>query len=527
MSDWKVGAAQGLPIVADANWDGAVAQRSLFGSAEQLDRESARRGHLVYDASAPLLRGSYKLPFARRQAGRLIASAAGLRAAASRLPQTDIPGPVQTRARTVLDGYYERLREQRARRQAAGLSSWHHQVLHLRIQGQGLQARGNRLYAPAVLVKPGVLNGLLVEDEDIQSSADAWNGRPVTINHPVNRAGVPVMAGADEATWDAHVVGWLTGVEYRGQGGGLHATMILERQLLEQVGEPAKLVYRALREGRRFDVSTGYWARIEGNAGERNGKRYQGITKEIVPDHVAILPNQEGACSWQDGCGVPRLNLRQNQEEGMPPATSTKPIVEGQAQPANAADAANSFADVVVEEGEEGEVEWTAWDDWSADNVPAAAEVAGEEEEEAPAEQPVAEEAVADEVRITEPVAASALAPCTQVAAEELVVDPAMQEFTATVNALGGAGVVVPLLRQLLQQASQQREQRLQAIVAASKGQVRVEDIAALDMTALERLEQALRPQSYVGNARPAPAPRAEETEWIEYVTPVVKAKGE
>jgi copper chaperone CopZ len=26
------------------------------------------------------------------------------------------------------------------------------------------------------------------------------------------------------------------------------------------------------------------------------------------PDHLALLPNSVGACSWQDGCGIPRVN---------------------------------------------------------------------------------------------------------------------------------------------------------------------------------------------------------------------------
>jgi len=96
-------------LATDASWDGPAAAASIFAWAgfdgDNADPERARRGFLIYDSERPALKGSYKLPFALVRDGELMASPAGLRAAASRLPQTDAMQAVLDRARAVLDAY--------------------------------------------------------------------------------------------------------------------------------------------------------------------------------------------------------------------------------------------------------------------------------------------------------------------------------------------------------------------------------------------------------------------------------------
>jgi ATP-dependent Clp endopeptidase proteolytic subunit ClpP len=107
--DWKVGAARDLAIDPSYTWDGPAAAERMLDKAgfngDNPDTAAAQRGFLVHDAAAPRLKGSYKLPFADIIGGELKASAGGLRAAASRLPQTDIPDNVRTEARGVIDHY--------------------------------------------------------------------------------------------------------------------------------------------------------------------------------------------------------------------------------------------------------------------------------------------------------------------------------------------------------------------------------------------------------------------------------------
>lgn len=114
-AELKVGAAKDLPIVERDSWDGPRAKKNIFDFAD-FDTDNpklakARRGFLIYDSENPDLKGSYKLPFADVEDGKLVAVDRGLRAAASRLPQTDAPEAVKNRARRILDSYFERMDE--------------------------------------------------------------------------------------------------------------------------------------------------------------------------------------------------------------------------------------------------------------------------------------------------------------------------------------------------------------------------------------------------------------------------------
>ena len=112
MANWKCGAARGLAIVERGSWDGAATKARIFAWAgfdgDNPSSTKARRAFLAYDAAEPDLKGSYKLPFADVVDGGLKAITAGLSAAASRLPGTDIPDSVKKSAQAVLDGYKKR-----------------------------------------------------------------------------------------------------------------------------------------------------------------------------------------------------------------------------------------------------------------------------------------------------------------------------------------------------------------------------------------------------------------------------------
>jgi HK97 family phage prohead protease len=106
---WKCGAAGDLPISEDRSWDADAARARVFRAAgfdgEHADPVKARRAFLAYNASKPLLRESYKLPFADVIDGRLTAIRRGLDAAASMLERTDIPEREKARARQVIAAY--------------------------------------------------------------------------------------------------------------------------------------------------------------------------------------------------------------------------------------------------------------------------------------------------------------------------------------------------------------------------------------------------------------------------------------
>lgn len=111
--DWKVCGARDLPIDESDSWDGPAAAASMFEAAgmdgDKPDLAMVRRGFLICDASHPELKGSYKLPFAHVSGGSLKAVKGGIRAAASRLMQTDAPEDVLNRAKGIIDHYEEKM----------------------------------------------------------------------------------------------------------------------------------------------------------------------------------------------------------------------------------------------------------------------------------------------------------------------------------------------------------------------------------------------------------------------------------
>src|SRR6202521_3910089 len=110
--EWHVAAARDLPLDDSDAWDGPAAAKRMLDAAgfdgDSPHPATARRGFLIYDGAALELRGSYKLPFADIVDGRLKAVKGGIKAAASRLPQTDAPQDVLDDARKVVDHYEER-----------------------------------------------------------------------------------------------------------------------------------------------------------------------------------------------------------------------------------------------------------------------------------------------------------------------------------------------------------------------------------------------------------------------------------
>lgn len=173
---------------------------------------------------------------------------------------------------------------------------------------------GRRAYlvAPVVAVVAGVLNGALLPVEEVDKLPDAWNGRPLVNDHPHNEDGYMSAnaPGVLEGAWLGQVFGAYV------EDDRLKGEAWFDLEMAESVPGGSAILNR-LRRGEIVETSTAYWCRIEPTEGEFNGKPYSGIQRDIVPDHLAILPNAVGACSIKDGCGVGRINSLQCQEGKM------------------------------------------------------------------------------------------------------------------------------------------------------------------------------------------------------------------
>lgn len=158
------------------------------------------------------------------------------------------------------------------------------------------------IIAPMTLIVPGVLNGsrgaLLYPADEIRKSVKAWDGVNITVNHPVPKNGIP-RSGNDPDIVTAQGIGFVS--KPRMHNDRLRADGWFD---VERVRQVAPGILQALENGEPVELSTGLLTRNRVGAGVAKGRPYDAVAIDYTPDHVAILPDQRGACSVTDGCGV-------------------------------------------------------------------------------------------------------------------------------------------------------------------------------------------------------------------------------
>lgn len=180
------------------------------------------------------------------------------------------------------------------------------------IRSENLMGRAFKVF-PAVLVREQVLNNNLgatfLPAEEIEASVDAWNSIPVTLRHPTQR-GQPISA-RQPGVLNASGIGFLFNARY--QDGALKADVYLDPARLSAIEDAGKAINR-VEQGEVVEVSTGFTTRVEPETGAHNGERYEAVLRGIRPDHFAVLDNEKGACSVDDGCGL-GANAHQEAED--------------------------------------------------------------------------------------------------------------------------------------------------------------------------------------------------------------------
>lgn len=173
---------------------------------------------------------------------------------------------------------------------------------------QASEIRTERLHGrdhvvvPVIMARAGVvMNGSLTLEEEF--FPEAWNGVPVTVGHP-QVAGGHVGAN-DPALLETWAVGQIFNAHV--SGGALRGEAWVDVERAERVAPG--LVDQLQSEDVKMDVSTGFFSKEEPIRGRSNGRSYDSVARDLLPDHLALLPGDTGACSWEDGCGV-RTNKR-------------------------------------------------------------------------------------------------------------------------------------------------------------------------------------------------------------------------
>lgn len=165
------------------------------------------------------------------------------------------------------------------------------------------------IVVPLVMLREAVVNGAYVAANEL--IAESWNGVPVTIQHPFENG--EFVSANDPVVLAKALIGRIFNASVT--DAKLKAEAWINVAKAESIFAG---IIDWLESGQPMDVSTGYFSRFEKTSGVYNGKNYKLAHHDIKPDHLALLPNETGACSWADGCGVrTNGNIAMNVQEAL------------------------------------------------------------------------------------------------------------------------------------------------------------------------------------------------------------------
>jgi len=160
---------------------------------------------------------------------------------------------------------------------------------------------------PTQMITEGVHNGsdgpILYPAEELAKLPSAWNHMPVVVYHPTVN-GVSVSARTpDQIT--SRKIGVLMNTEWDSENKKLGSETWLDPNRIAAIDDR---VAKAIENKEMMEVSTGLFMELDKTPGEWNGEQYDAIAHNLQPDHLALLPDQKGACSIDDGAGFLRVN---------------------------------------------------------------------------------------------------------------------------------------------------------------------------------------------------------------------------
>jgi len=161
------------------------------------------------------------------------------------------------------------------------------------------------LVAPCRMLVEGVHNGSMgpgyYSKEEIASKPSVWNHMPIMVGHPKNSKGDYISARSSAGVLNASKIGILLNTKATEDGKYLDTEAWFVESRVKQIDNR---IYEALQNNTPMEVSTGLDATVIPTSGIWNSEKYDFIVTNFEPDHLAILPDQIGACSLQDGAGL-------------------------------------------------------------------------------------------------------------------------------------------------------------------------------------------------------------------------------
>ena len=162
------------------------------------------------------------------------------------------------------------------------------------------------LVVSASMIVPGVLNGsqgsLFYPEDEISKNADAWNGMPIVVGHPVEN-GVHVSARKPHIL-EKYGIGTVYETTANGK---LAAAAWFDIDAVRNYDRrEGTAILSDLEAGKVVELSTGLFTDNQpAHPGATyNGEPYTHVARNYRPDHLALLAGgQKGACSAANGCG--------------------------------------------------------------------------------------------------------------------------------------------------------------------------------------------------------------------------------
>jgi hypothetical protein len=160
------------------------------------------------------------------------------------------------------------------------------------------------IVAPFVSLGPRVLNGskgaLYYPRDEIEANPGVWNNIPLTLGHPVDPVTNFPVSASDPGVKERIQLGHIH--KDRTENGWRKGEAWFDEELTKN---KAPEVYEKISKGEVLNLSTGLYTDNEELQGTApTGQHYDYIARNYRPDHLAILPNQDGACSPSQGCGI-------------------------------------------------------------------------------------------------------------------------------------------------------------------------------------------------------------------------------
>ncbi|MDR2116772.1 MAG: DUF2213 domain-containing protein [Planctomycetaceae bacterium] len=164
------------------------------------------------------------------------------------------------------------------------------------------------LVVPMSMILEGVHVGsqgaIYYSKDELSKTPKMWNMKPILVYHPKHGD-----TATDLRIYKSQAIGMIMGTQWKNNK--LKAEAWIDKEKAKKI-DPEVLEH--IERGEPMEVSTGLFADCVLDEGEWNGEHYDAVAQNIRADHLAVLPNKDGACSIDDGAGL-LVNQAQQQKE--------------------------------------------------------------------------------------------------------------------------------------------------------------------------------------------------------------------